>query len=127
MPEVETQITSQDVVQGVILWLPPKPRVVKALESHGLASHQPVANLTWKKHIPEDAFYDHPILVVSRPASKTSRVHFVPVSSHLSLRCFVGTNTSPVNDVRWHRSPQSLQAVSRHGPSTLAPAFSTGR
>jgi len=96
------QITSQDVVQGAILWLPPKLRTVEVLESHGLASHQPITNLTWKNNVPEDAFYDHPILVVSRPANKTNRIHFVPVNPGTKLHYCVRTNIPPVNYFPWH-------------------------
>lgn len=65
----EKSVESEEVVQGRILWLPQKhelpPKAVR--RAHG-------------KGAVEEGIYNHPIVVISRPAEEDNMVHFHLVS-----------------------------------------------
>ncbi|KAF2278071.1 uncharacterized protein EI97DRAFT_374027 [Westerdykella ornata] len=66
----EGTVAEDEIVQGRILWLPPKAELpVKAVRrAHG-------------KGAVEEGIYDHPIVVISRPAEDPSMVHFHLITS----------------------------------------------
>jgi hypothetical protein len=83
------RVDEADVVIGRIFWLPPQeelpPRAVR--RAHGKGSV-------------EEGIYNHPVVVVSRPAEEPQVVHFQIVS--LPLRHFKKTVCLP--ELRSHRS-----------------------
>lgn len=66
----EKGVNEQDLVQGRILWLPPKHELpVKAVRrAHG-------------KGAVEEGIYNHPVVIISRPADDKDTIHFHLVSS----------------------------------------------
>lgn len=71
----EKRVESEDVVQGQILWLPQKhelpPKAVR--RAHG-------------KGAVEEGIYNHPIVIVSRPAEEDNIVHFHLITSFQGKR-----------------------------------------
>ena len=72
-------ISITDVEIGRILWLPPKGRAETALRSYGQVFTEPVANITDRSDTPSIGFYNHPILVISKPSDTSNDLHFLPV------------------------------------------------
>jgi len=64
-------LKDEDVIQGKILWLPPKESLpLKAVKrAHG-------------KGTVEEGIYNHPVVVISRPWDEPDSVHFHIVSNH---------------------------------------------
>ncbi|KAK5171088.1 uncharacterized protein LTR77_004232 [Saxophila tyrrhenica] len=81
MPQYSSTLQSQDVEQGVLLWLPPKHEVLTALGHHAPKNDEPVVSITNQGQHPEDGFYDHPLLVISRSTTSPDRIHFVPLTT----------------------------------------------
>ncbi|PVH93886.1 hypothetical protein DM02DRAFT_482377, partial [Periconia macrospinosa] len=69
------RVNESDVVQGRLFWLPPKdelhPRAVR--RAHG-------------KGAVEEGIYNHPIVVISRPAGESHAVHFQIITSFQGKR-----------------------------------------
>ena len=72
-------LSSADVQQGSILWLPPKDRILASYNKRGYQQSEPVLRYS-DMEAPKDDFYDHPILVISRPASEPNKIAFMLVS-----------------------------------------------
>lgn len=67
------EITTSDVAQGRIFWLPPKEELPQRAirRAHG-------------KGAVDEGIYNHPVVVVSRPKDDAGIVHFQVVSLHIS-------------------------------------------
>lgn len=72
-------ITSDEVVQGSILWLGSVEEIEKSQLQRGSAL-QPVRNIN-NGSVANGGMLNHPILVVSRPAWDPSIIFFLPVST----------------------------------------------
>jgi hypothetical protein len=90
MTRITKTPNSEEVEHGVVLYLPHKDVVETALGvTHRTAQNmsgtlhrtriEPVVDLTKPREVPHDDFYNHPILVVSRPVSEPDRIHFLVV------------------------------------------------
>ena len=75
---------SSDVQQGNILWLAPREETLASLRKRSQYASQPVHNVTTPGVVPEDGFYNHPILVISRPSTLSDTIHFLHVSPSTS-------------------------------------------
>lgn len=75
LPKDTKGIEESEVVQGRVLWLPPKDELpTKAVRrAHG-------------KGAVEEGIYNHPIVVISRPADAEEIVHFHLVSRYKKQR-----------------------------------------
>jgi hypothetical protein len=64
-PKEEKPLRDDEVVQGQIFWLPPREELPeKAVrKAHG-------------KGMVEEGIYNHPVVVISRPANDKDMVHF---------------------------------------------------
>lgn len=81
MPRINRAPAPEDIALGAVLWLPPKHEVEAALRktNNPDMGTSPVRIITHPGSDPSESFYDHPIMVVSRPANDPDRIHFVPV------------------------------------------------
>jgi hypothetical protein len=70
-PSSGTSNDEKDITQGRVCWLPPKEELPERAvrRAHG-------------KGAIEEGIYNHPIVVVSRPADEHDIVHFHLVSNH---------------------------------------------
>lgn len=74
-------VTSEEAEQACILWLPPYQDVVRTWEGRNGYTDWPVTTID-KRQEPHRGMYNHPILVVSRPADEPYIIHFHHVSFH---------------------------------------------
>lgn len=68
-----------DIEQGRILWLPPTVRLVKAIIEGNGRPRFPQVIKSNPEALPSDNHYDHPIVVLSRPADDPETMHFAVV------------------------------------------------
>lgn len=79
VPQLHPRVLiSDDVEQGTILWLAPYGETLASLQRRRSECTEPVLNL-FKQVAPEESFYGHPILVVSRSAKRPDSIVFLPV------------------------------------------------
>ena len=74
-------LTSDDVEQGKILWLPTKVEAMTSLRQRDTQQEGPVTNLRTSEFVLRDKFYNHPIFVISRPASSPDTIQLLLVSN----------------------------------------------
>ena len=95
---------SADVQQGSILWLPPRTRILASYNKRGNHPGEPVVARCGME-APKDDFYDHPILVISRPASEPDRIFFMLVSVlEVVGRAYTDCGSSRHSEVRHSRN-----------------------
>ena len=73
----DAAVTSDDVEQGRILWLPPLEEVLSTSSSRG--QQAPVVEVARGTN-PSPNMYNHPIVVFSRPAREPDVIYFLCVS-----------------------------------------------
>ncbi|CAK4027311.1 Hypothetical predicted protein [Lecanosticta acicola] len=79
MSKPDWTITSDEVERGCILWLGSVEETVQS-QLRRTPNVEPIRNVKTNKSA-NAGMYEHPILVVSRPASDPSRIYFLPMTS----------------------------------------------
>ena len=112
-PQFSRVLTSEDVEQGHILWLAPKAETNASVQNRNASTQEPVVNLSDQRSRPDDGFYKHPILVLSRPKSAPDTIRFLHVRSFSQARSsYHHTNTNQLDDDV--QKPKSKQAFQTH-------------
>ena len=80
-----TVLRSEDVEQGSLLWLAPFSETLESQQRRGVFDRPPVVRLVASAD-QADGFYNHPIVVVSRPADAPESIRFLVVRSIIIYR-----------------------------------------
>ena len=76
-----------DIEVGRVLWLPPKAEAELLLRRHGEIPDEPATNMTNGLDVPNNGFYNHPILVLNKCDIPSTDIHFLLVRSFADCRC----------------------------------------
>lgn len=105
-------LSPDDVQQGNVLWLAPHRETVASLQGRRGVSRQPVLSLV-KRMGPEPAFYNHPILVISRPKQSPYSIHFLLVGCTTFDDVIRVTNVNLAHIVQWQEYHETIHGFGR--------------